>query len=296
MYDVKTLYKAASVQDALSHLQDQPEALVVNGGTDVMIRLRERKLKEASLISIMGIDGLKGIALGENDDIIIGAGACFNDICKSDIIGKRVPALVRACNQVGSPQIRYVATIGGNICNGAVSADSVPALLVYEARLILESLAGIRAVPLESFHMGPGKVAFDRQREILTTIVIPAEAYKGYSADYIKFGQRNAMEIATLSCAASLCLSPDKAHVGNIRLAFGVAAEKPLRCYKTEAALAGRLPDADFFALLRKTALSELNPRESWRASKELRVQLIKTLATRAVENAYRTAGGRYDA
>ncbi len=292
MYDVQRVYQAESVREALSILAQDGDALVVNGGTDVMIRLKERKLKQASLVSIAGVQALKGICVCENGDIRIGAGACFDDIYRNEDINARIPALAYACNQVGSPQIRHVATIGGNICNGAVSADSVPVLLTLDAKLEIESQSGCKITPLTGFHLAPGKVALDKSAEILKAIVIPAAAYTDYASAYIKFGQRSAMEIATLSCAANIRLAEDRQTVADVRIAFGVAAPTPVRCYKTESALKGRKLDAAFFSLLKRSALDELYPRESWRASKELRVQLIRELSVRAVRRAAEIAGG----
>ncbi|MDR1192976.1 MAG: FAD binding domain-containing protein, partial [Peptococcaceae bacterium] len=206
MYDIKGTYRAESVDHALRLLAQNEGAALVNGGTDIMIRLKERRLTEATLISIRDVEEIKGISLRANGDIAIGAGTCFDDIYRDEIIRGAIPVLAQAANQVGSPQIRHVATIGGNLCNGAVSADSVPALLVLNAQLELAGPEGARQVPVTGFHAGPGQTVLRAGRELLAAIVIPRAEYEGYHARYIKFGQRNAMEIATLGAAVCLRL------------------------------------------------------------------------------------------
>lgn len=292
MYDIKTILKATSVQDALKLLADNKDAPVINGGTDVLIRMKERKLKDATLISIQGLDELYGVTISGNGSILIGPGTNFTDLTENSIIKEYIPALGYACSQVGSPQIRNIATIGGNICNGAVSADSVPTLLALDAELELTSLDGIRQIPIRQFHTGPGKTVLDKQRELLTRIIIPRESYENHCANYIKFGQRNAMEISTLGCAVNLSLSDDKKFIKDYRIAFGVAASTPIRCPLLEEKVKGMEIGDELFKTITREVLNEVNPRDSWRASKELRLQLVKELSRRATKQDIINAGG----
>lgn len=293
MYDVKRTYMAHSVTEAAAILHENEDMVPVAGGTDVMIRMKERKLKEASLLSLLGLDELKGISLDGDENIVIGAGTCFVDIVQNEIVQQRISVLAGASNQVGSPQIRNVATIGGNLCNGAVSADSVPALLVLDAELELISQEGVRRIPVCKFHTGPGQTV-KRRDEILTKVIIRRENYNNYGAHYIKFGQRNAMEIATLGCAVSVRLDSHKSKIQDIKIAYGVAAPTPVRCFETEKLLSGMECGETFNRTLRSSVLGELFPRDSWRASRELRVQLIKELGCRAANQAVINAGGGF--
>ncbi|MEG0779753.1 MAG: xanthine dehydrogenase FAD-binding subunit XdhB [Oscillospiraceae bacterium] len=295
MYDICRTLKATDVAEALRLFTQYPEAVPVAGGTDVLIHMKERKLREATLLSLRDIQELQGIRREEDGTLVIGAGTCFAAIVRNPMLQELVPVLCKACNQVGSPQIRNVATIGGNLCNGAVSADSAPSLLVLEAVLQLESAAGTRLVPLTEFYSGPGKTVLQKGKELLIAIRIPRSGYEGRGAACVKFGQRSAMEIATLGCAASVALEQDKKTVRELRLAFGVAAPTPVRCPQTEALLTGKPADADWYRMLRRSLLEELSPRESWRASKELREQLIRELSTRTVAEAIENAGGNHN-
>ena len=173
MYDIKETFRANSVPEALELLRAHPGAIPVCGGTDVMIHLKERKLRQAALVGIMDIASLQGIYLEQTGDLFIGSGTCFDSIYQNPLARACVPMLADACNQVGSPQIRSIATIGGNLCNGAVSADSVPSLLVLNAELELTSLEGKRVVKAVDFHTGPGKTVLETDRELLTGIRIP---------------------------------------------------------------------------------------------------------------------------
>lgn len=281
MYDIKKTYKPATVEEAVKLLNDNSDAVVLAGGTDVMIKLKARKLKEATLVYIREIPELQNISIEADGTIVIGAATVFNDIFENEIIRKKIPLLSHACNTVGSPQIRNIGTIGGNICNGAVSADSVPSLYCLNAVLEIRNSEGLKTVPISNFHVGPGKTILEHG-DILTAIRIPKSSYDGFKGCYIKFGQRNAMEISTLSCA--VMIKAQNNIVKDARFAFGVAAPVPIRCYKLEKAIINMTVNEDLFVFIENNVLQELNPRDSWRASKELREQLIKTLSVRAVK------------
>ena len=294
MYDIKNTFNAKTVDEAIKYLSENPASVLLCGGTDVMIRLKARKLKEASLVYIREISEIKGVELEDDGTIVIGAATCFDDIYRNEICRKYIPILSDACNTVGSPQIRNIGTIGGNLCNGAVSADSVPSLYALDAVLEIRSVRGTRMIPVTQFHTGPGKTVLEAD-EMLVCVRIPKSSYENYGGCYIKFGQRNSMEISTLGCAATVRLSEDKKTVDTLRIAFGVAAPTPVRCVKLENQVKGMAVGDGLYDLISANVLSELNPRDSWRASKELREQLIRTLAVRAVKQAAANVGGKTD-
>lgn len=125
MYDIENYYQAESVKDAVRLLNEHPDARIISGGSDVLIKIREENLPEL-LVSIHGIKEIQGVKMADNGDIYIGAGTVFSHITNDAIIRKYIPVLGEAVDQVGGPQVRNIGTIGGNICNGAVSADSAP--------------------------------------------------------------------------------------------------------------------------------------------------------------------------
>ena len=283
------------MEDAVRALVEDPEAVVISGGSDVLIKIREGKLAGCSLVSIHGIKELEGIRMEEDGTIVIGPATTFSHITNNDIIQKHIPMLGDAVDMAGGPQLRNIGTIGGNVCNGVTSADSASSLCCLAADLVLKGPDGVREVPISQWYTGPGRTVRNHD-EVLTAIRIKKENYQGYGGQYIKYGKRNAMEIATLGCAVSVKLTEDKKHIQDLRLAYGVAAPTPIRCHTTEEAVKGMETGEALAQAVGKGALEEVNPRSSWRASREFRLQLVEELGRRAVKQAVINAGGEWDA
>ena len=295
MYDIGKFYQAADVEDAVRALVEDPEAVVISGGSDVLIKIREGKLAGCSLVSIHGIKELEGIRMEEDGTIVIGPATTFSHITNNKIIQELIPILGDAVDMAGGPQLRNIGTIGGNVCNGVTSADSASSLCCLAADLVLKGPDGVREVPISQWYTGPGRTVRNHD-EVLTAIRIKKENYQGYGGQYIKYGKRNAMEIATLGCAVSVKLTEDKKHIQDLRLAYGVAAPPPIRCHTPEEAVKGRETGEALAQAVGKGALEEVNPRSSWRASREFRLQLVEELGRRAVKQAVINAGGEWDA
>ena len=290
MYDIGSIYQATSVADAIRALQDNPEALVIAGGTDVLIKIREGKLAGCSLVSIHELgEELGGITLAANGDVEIGPLSTFRDVTYSDVIREKIPVLGEATDMAGGPQLRAAGTIGGNVCNGITSADSASTLTALDAVLVVRGPAGERQVPISQWYKGVGKVDL-AQDELLVKILIPRENYAGFTGHYIKYAMRNAMDIATLGVSCLVKLSADKQTAETVKLAFGVAGPVPMRSPAAEAAVSG-LPIEEAIRQIGKAALQDVNPRTSWRASREFRLQLVEELSGRALREAARKGG-----
>ena len=178
MYDIENYYNAETIKEAVTLLKEHPDARVISGGSDVLIKIREGKMAGTSLVSIRDIKEIKGIRQMESGDIYIGAGTTFSHVTNDPVIQKLIPVLGEAVDQVGGPQVRNIGTIGGNVCNGAVSADSAPTLFSLNAMLRIAVGTGGRMVPIRDFYLGPGKVDL-HQGDVLTHIVIPGKDYQG---------------------------------------------------------------------------------------------------------------------
>ncbi len=291
MFDIKRLYRATSVADALNALQNDPDSQLIAGGTDVLIRVREGKMAGASLVSIHELPELTGVHIEDDGTIVIGPCTPFAAITANEIIQTHVPALGAAVDQVGGPQTREAGTIGGNLCNGATSADSAPMILALNAELVVQSAQGTRVIPSTEFHTGPGRTV-RRRDEILTQIRIRPENYLGFGGHYTKYGKRAAMEIATLGCAALVKFGDDHKTMSKLSLAYGVAAPTPIRCAEAEAIAVGRVLDDALLDEIAQAAAAQAAPRSSWRASREFRLQLIEELARRTIRAAAKQAGG----
>ncbi|MCQ4896755.1 xanthine dehydrogenase subunit XdhB [Anaerotruncus sp. DFI.9.16] len=291
MYDIEKIHLAKSVPDAIAALVKDPSAVVICGGSDVLVKIREGKLAGCSLVSIHGIRELEGVSLEPDGTIVIGPATTFSHVTNDPLVEEHLPALGDAVDQAGGPQLRNIGTIGGNVCNGVTSADSASTLLTLNAELELTGPNGVRRVKLENFYRGPGKVDL-AHGELLTAIRIAKADYDGFGGHYIKYAQRNAMDIATLGCAVHVKLTADRSAVEELRLAFGVAAPTPIRCHKAEELARGRKIGSDLFQTVAEAAAGEVNPRTSWRASKEFRLQLVRELSRRALKQAIIHAGG----
>ncbi len=292
MYDIKNLYEPTSVLEALKLKQEHPEALILAGGSDILIKIREGKLAGCNLISIYSLDELRGICIEDDGSILIRPLSSFTDVVMNPIIKKHIPVLGEAVEQIGGPQIRNIGTIGGNICNGVTSADSASTLKAYDAVLEITSLHGTRVVPYAEFNIKPGKVDL-QSGEILTGIRIPKESYEHTFGHYIKYAMRKAMDIATLNCSVNVRLSEDKKKIDRFRIAFGVAAPIPIRSSAAEVAATNHLLNEELLNLVAEGALKDVTPRTSWRASKEFRLHLVEELAKRATISSIEKAGGK---
>ena len=290
MYDIQSIYQAKSVDDAIRALQADPSAIVIAGGTDVLIKIREGKLAGCSLVSIHNLtDELSGVTLSPGGDVEIGPLTTFRGVTFSDVIRQTVPVLGEAADMAGGPQLRAAGTIGGNVCNGITSADTASTLVALDAVLRVRGPKGERDVPISEWYQGVGRVAL-APYELLVKIIIPRDNYAGYTGHYIKYAMRNAMDIATLGVSCLVKLTDDKKTVDDAALAFGVAGPVPMRAPSAEAAVRG-LPIEEAISVIGKAALADVNPRTSWRASREFRIQLIEELSPRALREAARKGG-----
>ena len=291
MYDIRALYEANSVPHAIELLLAHPQARIIAGGSDVLVQMREGKLAGCELVSIYGLDELRGVRLEEDGTIRIGSLTSFSHITRDPVIQRHIRVLGEAVDMVGGPQIRNIGTIGGNTCNGVTSADSASTLFAWDAEVELTGPAGVRRLPIQAFYLRAGVVDL-RPGELQTAILIRRAAYEGYQGHYIKYAMRNAMDIATTGCSVNVKLTEDRKGIVDARIAYGVAGPVPMRAPSAEAAVRGLPVSEQTVAAFGKAALADVNPRTSWRASRELRLQLVGELAVRALRESIRRSGG----
>ncbi len=285
MWDIEGISIAPNLKSAMESLHMDADMRLLAGGTDILVAARAGKLRGIRLLSVGNLPELQGIITDEEGNLVIGAGETFSSLIGSTLVREKLPTLVRAAEQLGSVQIRRVATIGGNLCNGAVSADSAAILYALDAELLVSGFGGERVLPVRELHKGPGKTSLEHD-EVLTAIRIPKEKLDHFGAAYFKYGRRNAMEIATLGCAAAIRLSEDGERIRDFALAFTVAAPTPLRCVRTEGHYMGEIASESLFREIAGSALTEIRPRSSWRASGEFRMQIAYEMAFRCLTEA----------
>jgi len=273
-YDYK---KPESVKEVLSLLKDYgPKATLIAGGTDVMVNMRNRHLSPEVLVSLRGLEELRYIT--KKTGYHIGAMTTHGMLEHSDMVRTELSALHDGASRVGSVQIRNVATVGGNICNAAPSADTAGPLLVLDATLILEGPDGRRTVPIADFFTGPSKTV-RQQDEILIEFDIPEEM-SGFGSAYWKHSRRKAMDLPILGVAVAVRLANDET-VSDVRIGLTVAAPTPIRAYKAEEFLMGKRLDDDVLEAAGRIASSESSPRDSMRGKEWYRRDIIHVFVPR---------------
>lgn len=294
MYDIKALYEASSVDDAVRLLTEHAQAQIIAGGSDVLVQMREGKRAGAELVSIYGLDELRGVSMDDDGTIRIGSLTSFSHITRDPLICRHIRVLGEAVDTIGGPQIRNIGTIGGNTCNGVTSADSASTLFAWDAIVEIAGPSGRRHIPIREFYVRAGKVAL-QQGEMQTALLIPKKSYEGYEGYYIKYAMRNAMDIATLGCSVNVRLSEDKQTIEDIRIAYGVAGPVPMRVPSAEEYGRGRRIEPGIADAIAEEVRKDITPRDSWRASKAFREHISKVLCKRCVVEAIRRSGGEID-
>ena len=208
------------------------------GGTDVMVNLRSGKLKTPYLLDVSRLPDLQGIAVSE-EGLSVGAGTTINEIYASPLVAKHAPSLIKSCAFFGSPQIRNVATMGGNVGNASPSADTAPPLLVHGTKAILAGERGKRTVAVEDLFVGPYQSGIRSHELLLRFILKPAGA--GFS-DFQKIGRRKSLAISRMSMAVLADREKDGSFA-SIRLALGSGTPTPMRMGRVESFLVGKRPD-----------------------------------------------------
>jgi CO/xanthine dehydrogenase FAD-binding subunit len=268
------LVAPGSLPRVLALLAESPgQWLPIAGGTDVMVQYSAGKLPARKLVSIWNLPELRRIEnLG--DEIQIGAGCTYTDLRESQVINREFALLSTAAGWTGGIANQNRGTIGGNIVNGSPAADSLPALLAYEAELLLVSKSGERRVPYSTFHTDYRKTQLAPD-ELIRTICLKKQ-FSEYYAYARKVGARSAQAISKVCLAALGRLS--KSVIEDVRLAMASVAPVPLRLRKTEQVLQGKQLDRALLNLARSTAAAEVQPIDDIRSTARYRATVAANL------------------
>jgi xanthine dehydrogenase iron-sulfur cluster and FAD-binding subunit A len=277
-------YQPQSVKEAYALMERFGEkARYIAGGTDVLVRINQGAIRPDVLLSLRGIDELRHITLDKG--LRLGGMTLFRDIERHPAVLKDYPALAQAVSVLANPQVRNVATVGGNLCNSAPSADCAPPLMVLEAKIILEGLNGLRSVPVETFFTGPGGNCM-APTEILKEVRLSEnEAYTGMA--FLKMG-RLSQDIAIVNCAALLVM--DKKICVKCRLSVGAVAPVPLRLKRVEELVEGREITPELLNQIGLIVRSEVNPITDVRSTETYRRTVSGVLVKRAISEALKNA------
>lgn len=254
------------------------DARVLNGGTDLMVRVQRMQIDPAIIVDIKRVHEIADTLDASADGAIIGARVVMTAIIANDRMRRGYPALVDAAATVGSVQIRNRATVAGNICNASPAADTVPALLVYGAIVTLVSSSGTRDVPLEEFFLGPGRTV-RQPAELVTSIALPPPGAQ-YGAAFGRLTRRHGVDLASVNLACGVDRN------GVVTFAFGAAAPTAVVARDHSGKLGNpELPAAERDELLR-ALIAGTSPISDVRAGARYRTAMLLTLSRRVLSQA----------
>jgi carbon-monoxide dehydrogenase medium subunit len=276
-----------SLEEALKLLGGQGgRVAVLAGGTDLLVKAKQRGVEPSAVVSIRKISSLARIE-ERADGLHIGAAVRLIQLERSEVVRRSFPLLAEAASAVGSIQIRHMATIGGNLCNASPAADGSVALLALDSTLHLASLRGTRSLPLSEFFLGPGKTALAPD-ELLAGVSIPyLPARTGTAFARIS---RTDMDLAKVNVATALTLDGGK--VSGARVTLGAVAPTVIRARAAERVLVGRVPSGELLRKAAEEASKEARPITDVRSTAEYRRRLVSVLVRRMLVQAVDRARG----
>lgn len=273
-------HRATTLDEALDLLaKEGDQARILAGGTDVMVQYQRGEISPESLVHIEGIAGLDGVAIS-NGSLSMGALVTHRRVRTEPDLAGSLPALAEACATVGGWQTQEVGTVAGNVCNASPAADTIPPLLVADARVELRSITGKRLLPLADFILGRRQTAC-RPDEMVTAIEV--ESLPTNSSEvYLKVAPRSGMEVALVGLALRLTLSGDQ--VEDARIAVCATSEVPFRAGEAESILASEGLGADALGEAGARLAAASSPIDDHRASAAYRRRVLSPLLARAVD------------
>ena len=273
---------ATSLEDACSALASHPDALVLAGGTDLMVAVNRGDLPVDHVVAIGRVPELRGWRR-EEDHLRLGAALTYTDLLQPDLAVLQ-PALAQAARSVGSPQIRNTGTLGGNVATGSPAGDTIPVLAALDAVLELRSASGTREMRLDEFVTGVKRTALEGG-ELIEAIRVPV---LDGPQEFCKVGTRNAMVISVVS----LALVVDRSG-RTVRVGLGSVAPAPLRAAEAEAYIGGHLdwdggrpPSAEVVDRFTELVVGATSPIDDHRGSARYRRHAVGVLAGRALARA----------
>jgi carbon-monoxide dehydrogenase medium subunit len=281
----KTLTEALDILAA-----HQGKALVIAGGTDVIPQLRRRELDAEVLVDITHLPDMKSIEeTGER--IVLGALVTHASVASSPLLREKATLLADGAGCLGSPQIRHVGTVAGNLASGQPAADTSIPLLALDASVTIASKDGERVVPLTEFFLDAGKTILDFRREILTRIEFNA-LKEHHGCSYLRLSQRKALALPILACGVLVKADKKRRVIEEAAISLGPVSPIPFRAKRVEEKLRGCPVNKETIELAGAMIFEECNPRDSLlRGSSLYRKEMAKVFVTRGLQNALAQVG-----
>jgi CO/xanthine dehydrogenase FAD-binding subunit len=268
-----------SIAEALVLLRGE-DARVLAGGTDLIAQMREGRRSVGCLIDIKGIAELTRIAMLPESGVAIGAATSAATVSRSASVVAHYPAVAQSARLIGGVQVQNRASLGGNICNAAPSADAVPALICHAAEARIAGPVGTRQLPLEDLFVGPGKTTIERD-ELLVSIVLPPTPDRSAVA-YLRFTPRREMDIAIAGAGTYVRLD-ERGVIAEARVALASVGPTPMRAPSAERRLVGERPSRALLEEVGQSAAADARPISDTRGSADYRRSLVAVLTRRAL-------------
>jgi CO/xanthine dehydrogenase FAD-binding subunit len=275
----------ATVGECLGYLTEfSGKAVLIAGGTDLMFKIHSRRLAFEALVDTQSIRDFGRIDLGP-EKISIGSAVTHASVAHHEELGAELPALGRACGSIGSPQIRNVGTLAGNVVNAQPAADAAIALVALNAEAEVVSAAGMRTLPVEDLYAGLGVSVVDPTCEILSAFHL-RRPKSGHGCAYGRISPRNALCLPIVNAGVSLTSAQGR--ITGARIVLGPVSDRPFRPREAEESLVGAgLDDVEQIGRASRLAAQASNPRNSClRGCTDYRKQLIRVLTGRVLRDA----------
>lgn len=282
-----TYHEPDSVEETVGLLAKYGEkAKILAGGTELLVKMKRREVVPDHVINLKRARDVAeiGIQRTEAGELKVGALVSIFEMERDAAIRTSFRCLFDAAKVFGTPQIRSLATIGGNIANAAPSADFAAPLLCMGAFVEVRGLDGVREIPLDSFFLGPEETVLS-VTDVIISFRIPKPGQYSSSC-YLKMMRRTASDLAVAGVAVYLELENDYRRCKDVRIALATAGPTPLRAYQGENRLKGNeLSDALIEEVASAVAFSDARPRTTWRGSEWYRREVIRAFVKRALRN-----------
>lgn len=277
-----------SPEECLRMLAAHQGARIIAGGTDLMVDIKDRRVEPRVLVDITRIPGVDLIA-EEGENIILGGGVTHAQAAHSELVKEKLAALAQAAASVGSPQIRNVGTLAGNVVNAQPAADTAVALVALGAEAEIIGPGGTRRVPVEELYEGVGRSRVDSSRELLWRFLVPKWG-EGDTSAFVRLSPRRALSLPMLNVAVRLQVKDGRWQ--RVRICLAPVAPRPFLCREAAEVLVGAEVSPEKMLEAAKIAADLAQPRDSvLRGSREYRKEMVRVLVLRALEEALEKLG-----
>ena len=278
-------YTPGTVAETIDLLNTKGEGgKILAGGTDLLPQMKERGRHPKYLVSLKNVKDIQQLSFQPAQGLKVGAGTRFRLLQQNASVREQFPIIVDTAKMIGSLQTQALATIGGNVCNAAPSADAVPAFIVLDAEAVVQGAKGERTLALKDMFRGPGQTALTGD-EVLTELRLPAPLPRSAGV-YIRHVPRKELDIAIAGAGVYIQLDEAKQRITHARVCLASVAPVPMRGTQTEAALVGQTVSEELFQHAGDIAAGEAQPISDQRGSAAFRKALVKALTARSLDRA----------